>query len=313
MGITQNKNIITYEGRKYKYTFDLVTRQADGDIEVITSRQPNNALELLVRFYIEYPDADGFYETLIKNAYINGNADNYYWKWYTLKQKMNSIKKHYHKMQKWATENDIKLSSPSMILTALEAYPYTQMEYLFYRDTKITNKEILSKYAYQFQKYRDYLVAYQLQTKIDKILETDGIIEKPSSILDFFLKTEQRYEEIKNEYSNQQMQKYYEKNKKYQFADGKYEYIVPSTIQQVKDEANMQHNCLYNLYLNKMLSDDYSNVIICVRDINRPTEGLYTIEYEPNNKRFKQCYAKCNSKVKKTIEDYLLKQIIGRE
>lgn len=313
MGITQDKNIIIYKGTKYKYTFDLMTRKADGDIERVLNYQPKNVLELLVRFYLTHPDADGFYETLIKNVYSEYNNVGYHLDWYALNEKIADIKKNYHQMKKWATENQIKLYTPHSILRALESYTLTPMEYDFYYHTGVTNKEILTKYAYQFQKYRDYLNIHKLQTKINVIIGVDGKIEKPSNICDFLLKIDQRYKEVKTPYLNQQMQKYYEKYKKYNFTDGKYEYIVPSTVQEVMNEAQMQNNCLYDLYLSKMTSDNYRNVIICVRDINNPTKSLYTIEYTPYGKCFNQCYAKDNVSVNEEIANYLLNQVIGRE
>lgn len=311
--ITQIQNMITYQGRKYRYTFDLTTREADGDVQIVMNRKPKNALELLVQFYMNYPNADGFYETLIKNVYRNYDIVSESSYWYTLNDKIADIKKHYHQMQKWATENDVPLKTPSALLRALNCYTFTPMEYDFYCLTGVTNKEVLTKYAYQFQKYHKYLNICQLQTKIDTIIATDGKFEKPSSILDFLLKINQRYDEIKDIYLHQQMQKYYEKNKKYEFTDGTYIYTVPSTVQQVKNEAEMQNNCLYDSYLSRMTDDSYSNVIICVRDINNPTESLYTIEYMPTEKCFKQCYRQHNQTINKVIADYLLIQIIGRE
>lgn len=311
--ITQNQNIIMYKGTKYKYIFDLTTRQADGDIQILIDREPKNVLEFLVKFYLTYPNANGFYETLIKNAYNESNCIGSCSEWHELNNKIVDIKKHYHQIQKWATEQDIKLEDPHAILDALECYHLTSMEYAFYSETGIKNKEILTKYAYQFQKYKEYLRMVNLQRKIDKIIATDGKIEKPSSILDFLLKTNQRYNEIKNLSLDQQMQKYYEKNKKYEFTDGKYNYMVPSTVEQVKNEAQMQSNCLYDLYFKLMTNNNYSNVIIYVRDINNPTKSLYTIEYRPNKKCFKQCYGKKNHIVDKSIMNYLLTQIVGRE
>ena len=309
MGFTQDKDIIIYKGTKYGFTYNLTTRQADGDIDRL-SKTTECVEKHLVMFFREFPDADGIYEAILKRSYVSYWVWNFH-EWYSqLQPYIEEIKKNIKKI----IHTKRNLNNASDWIHALFAIDLTDLEIELYYASKIKDKQILKKYAYQYSKYCNYIsIPIKIQEKITKIIEADGRVEMPSSIMDFFLKVDQRYNEIEDTLLNNAMQKYYNRYEKYNFTDGKYNYIVPSTVEQVKNEASQQHNCLYDLYLSKMTSDSYSNVIICVRDINNPTDSLYTIEYIPSEKRFKQCYRKNNCVVNSKIENYLLTQIIGRE
>lgn len=309
MGFTQKKDIIIYKGTKYGFTYNLTTRQADGDIDRL-SKTTECIEKNLVMFFMEFPDADGIYEAILKRSEISYCV----WTLHELYNQLQPYLEEIKKNMKKIIRTKRRLDCASDWIHALFAIDLTDLEIELYYASEIRDKQILKKYAYQYSKYCNYIqMPSKVQEKITQIIEADGKIEMPSSIMDFFLKVDQRYNEIKNMLLNNAMQEYYEKNKKYEFTDGKYNYIVPSTVEQVKNEASQQHNCLYDLYLSRMTSDSYSNVIICVRDINNPTESLYTIEYIPSEKRFKQCYRKHNCVVDSKIKNYLLTQIVGHE
>ena len=129
--------------------------------------------------------------------------------------------------------------------------------------------------------------------------------------MDFLLKNTQKYREMRDTVYQSSMLDYNKKHNKYNFSDGKYLYIVPSTVQQVKEEANQQRNCVYDCYLERMVKG-YHNAIVFVRKIETPEESYITLEYNPDRKEFVQCKLKNNYNASSQERQYLLDQLNSR-
>ena len=305
MGIKQEKDTIIYKGTKYNFTFNLTTRQADGDIYRIKTL-PNSIEKTLVMFFLAYPDADGIYEAIFKKT---ERIDSFYFDvWYnTLNPYIEDIKKN----MKAIVNQNVNLTYAENWIDALKCIGLTDLEKSFYRCTGIENKQVLKKYAYQFDKYCNFIqTGYNFEKKI-KALEKINSLEMPSSFMDFLLKNTQNYNEIKDATYESGMLDYGKKYDKYNFSDGKYLYIVPSTVQQVKEEANQQINCVYNSYLEQMVQG-YHNAIIFVRKIETPEESYITLEYNPDGKELIQCKLKNNYNASMQEREYLLNQLNNR-
>ena len=305
MGIKQEKDIIIYKGTKYNFTYNLTTRQADGDISRV-EKIPNCIEKLLIKFFLMYPDADGIYEAIFKES----NRDNVFsfstW-YYTLNPYIEEIKKHMKEILSQKTH----LHYAEDWIHTLKCLGLTELEKEFYSRTGFGNREVLKKYAYQFSKYRNFIhIQYNFKDKIE-MLEKMNCLEMPSNFMDFLLKNTQNYNEKKDSFYEEGMFAYGKKYDKYNFSDGKYLYIVPSTVAQVKDEARQQHNCVYDYYLEKMV-EDYKNIIVFVRKIETPEESYITLEYDPRGKFFCQCKLKHNYNVDAQERQYLIDQLNSR-
>ena len=308
MGFTQEKDIIIYKGTKYNFTYNLTTRHADGDIDRLLKCR--SCIEKwLIAFFMKYPQADGIYEVILKHASY------YYLDMYSLSQWYTSLQPHITEikknMKKIMQTDEMNLRSPHNWLTALFTLDLTDLEKELYYRTDIRNRQVLKKYAYQYAKYKEYLTLNNFNNKIEGVIKVDGKIEMPSNIMDFLLKVDQRYTEIKDIYLNTGMQEYYNKYKNYNFTDGKYVYIIPSSVAQVKEEADQQNNCVYNLYLKPMV-DGTSKVIIFVRKIEEPDKSYITLEYNPDGKNLIQCNLKNNKYASTDEREYILKQLLQR-
>ena len=305
MGIKQEKDIITYKGIKYNFTFNLTTRQADGDIYRV-EKLPKSIEKTLIMFFLAHPDADGIYEAIFKKTERIESFDFDMW-YHRLNPYIEEIKKN----MKEILNQNAKLTYVENWIDALKCMGLTDLEKSFYRCTGIENKQVLKKYAYQFHKYRAFIqVEYDFEKKI-KALEKINSLEMPSSFMDFLLKNTQKYNEVKDTIYQSGMLDYYKKHEKYNFSDGKYLYIVPSTVQQVREEANQQINCVYNFYLEQMVKG-YHNAIIFVRNIEKPEESYITLEYNPDRKEFIQCKLKNNYNASAQEREYLLNQLNNR-
>lgn len=305
MGIKQEKDIIIYKGTKYNFTFNLTTRQADGDIYRV-EKLPKSIEKTLVMFFLAYPDADGIYEAIFKKTERIDLCCLDMW-YRTLNPYIEEIKKN----MKEILNQNVNLTYVDNWVNAVKCIGLTDLEISFYRRTGIENRQVLKKYAYQFDKYHNFIrIDCNFENTI-KALEKINSLEMPSSFMDFLLKNTQKYNEIKDTIYQSGMLDYYKKHDKYNFSDGKYLYIVPSTVQQVREEANQQINCVYNCYLEQMVKG-YRNAIIFVRKIETPEESYITLEYNPDRKEIKQCKLKNNYNVSTQEREYLLNQLNSR-
>lgn len=305
MGIKQEKDIIIYKGTKYNFTYNLTTRQADGDIDRV-EKLPRSIEKTLIMFFLAHPDADGIYEAILKRAQridIFGYSE-----WYrVLNPYIEEIKKH---MKEILNQNTNLCYAEDWVRT-LKCLGLTDLEKDFYSRTGFENRQVLKKYAYQFDKYRGFIsIPYNFKEKTNA-LEKVNALEMPSSFMDFLVKNTQKYNEMKDTFYQDSMLAYGKKYNKYNFSDGKYLYIVPSTVEQVKEEAKQQHNCVYDYYLERMVHD-YYNAIIFVRKIETPEESYITLEYSPDGKYFAQCKLKNNYNASVQERQYLLDQLNSR-
>lgn len=306
MGFTQEKDLIIYKGKKYNFTYNLTTRESQGDIDIV-SKCKRCIEKTLVEFFLACPEADGFYEAILKNT--RGEIWNYRYFYNSINPYIDDIKKNMKEILKSSSD---KLFGSYEWVGALKTIGLTELEIIFFRASNIEYKPVLKKYAYQYSKYSDFIhFSNCVNNKIQTILEYDNELEMPSNLMDFLLKTKQRYNEIKNRYISDGLVKYHNKYSKYEFSDGKYEYIIPSTIEQVKDEASQQCNCVYNTYLEQMVADS-CGVVVFVREIDNPNKSYITLQYNDTGKYLHQCFFKCNHSVDKEIKDYLLKQLNNR-
>lgn len=307
MGFTQEKDLIIYKGRKYNFTYNLTTRESQGDIEQALNRSKRCIEKTLVKFFLVCPEADGFYEAILKNT--KGEVCGYRHFYNTLNPYINDIKKNMKEILKSSSD---RLIGAYEWLGALKTLGLTELERLFFRESNIEYKQVLKKYAYQYSKYHDFIHFYDdINNQIKTILEYDNELEMPSNLMDFLLKTKQRYNEVKDRYINDGLVKYHNKYSRYEFSDGKYEYIIPSTIEQVQDEALQQCNCVYNSYLEQMVRDS-CGVVVFVRDIDNPNKSYITLQYNDTEKYLYQCRFKFNRSVDKKTADYLLEQLNNR-
>lgn len=305
MGIKQEKDIIIYKGTKYNFTYNLTTRQADGDIDRV-EKLPKSIEKTLVMFFLAYPDADGIYEAIFKRTERTELFSFHMW-YQTLNPYIEEIKKN----MKEILNQNVNLTYVENWVDALKCIGLTDLEKSFYKRTGIENRQVLKKYAYQFDKYCRFIhIEYNFENKI-QALEKINALEMPSSFMDFLQKNTQKYQEMRDTVYQSSMLDYCKKHEQYNFSDGKYLYIVPSTVQQVKDEANQQRNCVYDSYLERMVKG-YHNAIVFVRKIETPEESYITLEYNPDRKEFIQCKLKNNYNASAQEKEYLLNQLNSR-
>lgn len=306
MGFTQEKDLIIYKGKKYSFTYNLTTRESQGDIEII-SKCKHCIEKTLVEFFLACPEADGIYEAILKNTI--GRVWDYRYFYNSLNAYIDEIKKNMKEILKSSKDNLVGYYN---WIEALKILGLTELEAIFWKASNIENKQVLKKYAYQYNKYSNFIhFPCGINNKIKAILEYDNELEMPSNLMDFLLKIDQRFNEIKDKHISNGLIKYHNKYSRYEFSDGKYEYIVPSTIEQVKDEALQQRNCVYNTYLEQMASDS-CGVIVFVREKDNPTKSYITLQYNDRDKYLYQCFFKHNNLVDKEIKNYLLEQLNNR-
>lgn len=100
-------------------------------------------------------------------------------------------------------------------------------------------------------------------------------------LLKIYIEYEPKFEE--------KMRKYYQAGVKYIYENNQYEIIVPSTVKELLEESECQHNCLYQ-YVMEILEGRMT--VLFMREKSRRKKSLVTIEVDRGV--VKQAKAACN-------------------
>lgn len=151
----------------------------------------------------------------------------------------------------------------------IEEYGYTAKPLLLYID-QLKTFEALGDISFVIKELYDYAdMMKTISPKFDKYPR-------------HFLTTHQiacrNYSRMKKEFPEELFKK--KINKQYECSFGDYIFIYPKSIQDIKDEAASQNNCVAS-YIDKVI--DGKCHILFLRKKNKPDESLVTIEVRNNH------------------------------
>lgn len=201
----------------------------------------------------------------------------------------------------WARKNGIEINeviTPDVVREIMRYnFNAEQTEYLiktFRRGIPyffMTDNGQIRMYDYlsTFQRYMRY--CEELEIKYDK---------------DFFrgvALANRAYQTHKAEIDNKKIVEHLSKHN-FNFEDDKFTVVVPQTSNDFKTEAFHQNNCVYNLYLPKVV-EGRTNVVF-IRKKSNPTKPYITCEVTRNGNIYQYLLANNNS-VKKDTDEYAFK------
>lgn len=153
------------------------------------------------------------------------------------------------------------------------------------------NKD-LTYYMYELQAMSD--MGIYLGDCIKYFLEKCKILNKPikekgKSFCEYYIQIKKEYEAKKDEILQNKLKKC---NNKLKFETNNYIIIIPTTIGEYKKEAVSQHNCVFNIYMEKV-ANKRTNVVF-VRKKDNINQSYITCEVD-NNYNIKQFLTKYNN------------------
>lgn len=126
---------------------------------------------------------------------------------------------------------------------------------------------------------------------------------------DFFrqyINVKRTYQTNKKQYDNESIVYQLAKHSKaWEYENDEFCIIVPQTVDEFKAEADAQNNCVYNMYLERVIKGD-TNVIF-IRKKENPTQSFITCEVD-NKGRIRQYLAKNNCYVYENTNEYKFKE-----
>jgi len=109
---------------------------------------------------------------------------------------------------------------------------------------------------------------------------------------DDYCKMDKEYSLFLDKKKNEQLSK--KKNDSLLFTYGDYTVIYPNSVEQFKDEANQQNNCVYRIYMERFIDGDCE--IVFIRNKNNINKSVITCEIDPRSKRIQQFLLKNNDR-----------------
>jgi hypothetical protein len=149
---------------------------------------------------------------------------------------------------------------------------------------------LIDEYGYTakaLMNYIDYCKTYEAIDDVDyllkELLDYASMMKRISPKFDkyprHFLTTHKiacrNYNRLKEQFNEEDFKKRIDKNMEHTFGD--YVFIYPETIQDIKDEAVSQHNCVAS-YISKVIVGECH--ILFLRKKDNPTKSLVTIEVQ---------------------------------
>ena len=150
----------------------------------------------------------------------------------------------------------------SAILTLIER---TSLEYAEYIAV-----QVIHKYIYQMHNWRDMAIRHY--EKLTAMNMTEW--KKDKSFLDAYCRVATEYDVWKNRAMSIKLAE--TRKPQLAYENDKYIVIVPATEAEYKEEANMQGNCVYRMYM-QHVADGKTNIVF-IRKKSAPTESLITCE-----------------------------------
>ena len=155
--------------------------------------------------------------------------------------------------------------------------------------------QVLHKYLYQFSNWVQYAKKHYERLKLMNI--TDW--KKDKSFLDAYCRVATEYDVWKNRAMSIKLAE--TRKPQLAYENDKYIVIVPTTEAEYKDEADMQDNCVYRMYMERVANGTTN--IVFIRKKSDPTKSVITCEVS-NNFRMEQYLAKRNTYASTTEENF---------
>lgn len=155
----------------------------------------------------------------------------------------------------------------------------------------IKNKD-LTYYMYELQALAD--MGNYIDSYINKFLDwckdlNRPLKEKGKSFCEQYVAVQKEYKAKENEILQNKLKDY---NSKLKFENNDYIVIIPNTVEQYKEEATNQHNCVFSCYMERV-ANKTTNVVF-IRKKEEINNSYITCEID-NNYNIKQYLTKYNN------------------